>query len=180
DPQDLAAVVPDCYAEFRPVVADGLTFFLQHLSPPRLAEIFQAQAGLPADASLSRRLVLFLHACPALHKLGQVIARDRSLDPELRRHLQELESLEPHTPVEQWRPPAAGDVPVAGEDFGIGVGDRPLAGGAVGVVVPLPWPAPADWADAPRRHGVAKVLKPGIVERLDEDLRIVGLLADHL
>ena len=73
DPQELAAVLPDCYAEFRPVVADGLTFFLRHLSPSRLAEIFQAQADLPADADLPRRLVLFLYACPALHKIGQVV-----------------------------------------------------------------------------------------------------------
>ena len=100
DPQELSAVVPDCYAAFRPIVADGLTFFLRHLSPSRLAEIFRAQADLPADTDLPRRLVLFLHACPALHKIGQVLARDRNLDPELRRHLQELESLEPHTPPE--------------------------------------------------------------------------------
>jgi ubiquinone biosynthesis protein len=180
DPQDLAAIVPDCYAEFRPIVADGLTFFLQHLSPPRLAEIFQAQACLPADANLSRRLVLFLHACPALHKLGQVIARDRNLDPELRRHLQELESLEPHTPVEQWRPALARELALAGEEYRICVDERPLAEGSVAVVVPLTWSDPADSADAPRRHGVAKLLKPGIVERLDEDLRLVGRLADHL
>src|SRR5271169_5645791 len=41
DSQELAAIVPDCYAEFRPIVADGLTFFLQQLSATRLAEIFQ-------------------------------------------------------------------------------------------------------------------------------------------
>ena len=60
DPQDLADVVPDRYAAFRPVVAEGLTFFLQHLSPARLAEVFQAQADLPAGALLPRRLVVFL------------------------------------------------------------------------------------------------------------------------
>ena len=55
DPQELAAVVPECYAEFRPLVADGLSFFLEHLSPARLAEDFQAQADLPADSGLPRR-----------------------------------------------------------------------------------------------------------------------------
>jgi hypothetical protein len=73
-PQGLAAVVPECYAEFRPVVADGLTFFLRHLPAARLTEVFQAQAELPADAGLPRRLVLFLHACPALHKVAQIVA----------------------------------------------------------------------------------------------------------
>jgi ubiquinone biosynthesis protein len=180
EPQELAAIVPDCYAEFRPLVADGLTFFLRHLSPPRLAEVFQAQADLPGDVDLLHRLVLFLRACPALHKLAQVIARDRHLDPELRRHLQQLESLEPHTPVEQWRPTLARELAPAAEEYRICVDECPLAEGSVAVVVPLTWSDPADGVDRPRRRGVAKLLKPGIVERLDEDLSILGRLADHL
>jgi ubiquinone biosynthesis protein len=180
DPQELAAVVPDCYAEFRPIVADGLTFFLQHLSPPRLAAVFQAQAGLPAGAGLSRRLVLFLHACPALHKLGQVLARNRHLNPDLRRHLQELESLEPHTPIEQLRPIVARELAPAAGEYRIRVAERPLAEGSVAVVLPLTWSDPADGAGAPRRHGVAKLLKPGVVGRLDEDLNILGQLAGYL
>ena len=179
DPQELASVVPDCYAAFRPVVADGLTFFLTHLSPARLAEVFRAQAELAADASLERRLVLFLHACPALHKIGQVLARDRNLDPELRRHLQELESLEPHTPPNQWRPILAREL-AAAEPYRVEVTDGALAEGSVAVVVPLTWSDPTDGADAPRRHAVAKVLKPGGAERLAEDLDILGRMADAL
>jgi ubiquinone biosynthesis protein len=179
-PQELAAIVPDCYAEFRPIVADGLTFFLQQLPASRLAEVFQAQANLPADAGLSRRLVVFLHACPALHKLAQVIARDRHLDPELRRHLQELESLEPHTPVEQWQPTLARELAPAAEEYRICISERPLAEGSVAVVVPLTWSAPLAGSDRSRQRGVAKLLKPGIRERLDEDLCILGRLADHL
>jgi ubiquinone biosynthesis protein len=180
DPQDLAAVVPDCYAEFRPVVADGLTFFLQHLSPVRLAEIFQAQADLPADATLPRRLVVFLHACPALHKVGQVLARNRNLDPDLRRHLQELESLEPRTPADDWRPVFQRELAPAVEQYQIRVGERPLAEASVAIVIPLTWSDPADGAGAPRRQGVAKLLKPGVARRLDEDLALLGRLADYL
>jgi ubiquinone biosynthesis protein len=180
DPQELAAIVPECYAEFRPVVADGLTFFLRHLSPSRLAEAFQAQAELPADADLPHRLVLFLHACPALHKIGQVLARNRHLDPELRRHFQELESLEPRTPPEQWRPAFGRELAPAAELYRIRLGERPLAEASVAVVVPLTWSDPADGAGASRRHGVAKLLKPGVAGRLGEDLDILGRLADYL
>jgi ubiquinone biosynthesis protein len=180
DPQDLAAVVPDCYAEFRPIVADALTYFLRHLSSQRLAEVFQAQADLPADAELPRRLVVFLHACPALHKIGQVLARNRHLDVELRRHLQELESLEPRTPAEEWQPVLHRELASAVEQFQIQIGERPLAEASVAVVVPLTWADPADGAGAPRRHGVAKLLKPGVARRLDEDLAILGRLADYL
>jgi ubiquinone biosynthesis protein len=180
DPEELAAVVPDCYAAFRPVVAEGLTFFLRHLSPARLAEAFRAQADLPADADLPRRLVVFLHACPALHKIGQVLARNRHLDPELRRHLQELESLEPRTPAEEWRPALERELAPAAEHYRIRVGERPLAEASVAVVVPLTWADPADGPGAPVRHGAAKMLKPGVAARLDEDLAVLGRLADYL
>ncbi len=180
DPHQLAAIVPDCYAEFRPLVAEGLTFFLEHLSPARLAEVFQTQAELPADAGLPQRLVLFLHACPALHKLGQVVARNRHLDPQLRRHLQELESLEPHTPMEQIRPILLAELAPAAQEYRIRVAERSLAEGSVAVVVPLTWSEPAAGDRALPRSGVAKLLKPGIAEQLNEDLEILGRLADFL
>jgi ubiquinone biosynthesis protein len=180
DPQELAAIVPNCYAEFRPLVADGLTFFLRHLSPSRLAEVFQAQADLPADVDLLPRLVLFLRACPALHKLAQVIARNRHLDAELRRHLQKLESLEPYTPIEKWQPILARELTPAAAEYRINVDECPLAEGSVAVVIPLTWSDPADGVNKERRRGVAKLLKPGIKDRLDEDLGILGRLADHL
>ncbi len=177
DPQELAAVVPECYAEFRPIVADGLSFFLEYLSPPRLAGVFQAQAELPTDAGLPRRLVLFLHACPALHKIGQILARNRHLDLELRRHLQELESLEPHTPADQWRPILDHELAPAVEKYRIRPNEYPLAEASVAIVVPLTW---CDPADGRPKQGVAKILKPGIEEWLTEDLVILGRLADYL
>jgi ubiquinone biosynthesis protein len=180
DPQELAAVVPDCYAEYRPIVAEMLSFFLQHLSAARLAEVFRGQAGLPPGAELPRRLLVFLHACPALHKLGQVMARNRHLDPELRRHLQELESLEPYTPIEELRPVLARELGQAAAAYRVRLAERHLAEGSVAVVVPLTWSDPADGAAAPPRHGVAKLLKPGVRERLGEDLDILGKLADYL
>jgi ubiquinone biosynthesis protein len=180
DPQELAALVPDVYAEFRPLVAEGLTFFLRHLSPSRQAEILQAQATLSADVDVLRRPLLFLRACPVLHKLGQVLARDRHLDSELRRHLQELESLEPHTPVEEWQPALSREVSSAAEEYSICVEEQPLAEGSVAVVVPLTWSDPADWPRPLRRRAVAKLLRPGIAERLGEDLAVLGRLADHL
>jgi ubiquinone biosynthesis protein len=180
EPQALAAVVPDVYAEFRPALADGLTFFVRHLSPARRAEVFASQAELPADTDLPRRLVVFLHACPALHKLGQVVARNRHLDPELRRHLQELESLEPRTPAALLRPLLARELAAAEREYDIRVAEQPLAEGSVAVVVPLTWADPVDGAGAPRQRGVAKLLKPGVVDRLEEDLAILAELAGYL
>src|SRR5947209_14625606 len=144
EPRELEAIVPDCYAEFRPIVADALSFFLEYLSPPRLADVFQAQAQLPVDTGLPRRLVLFLHACPALHKIGQILARNRHFDPELRRHLQELESLEPHTPAEEWRPILERELAPFVEKYHFRVHEASLAEASVAIVVPLTWCDPAD------------------------------------
>jgi ubiquinone biosynthesis protein len=180
DPEDLAGLVPEVYAEFRPLVAEGLAFFLRHLAPARQAEIVAAQAALPADAGLLRRLVFFLRACPVLHKLAQVLARDRYLDAELRRHLQELESLEPHTPPAEWQPSLARELASAADEYRICAEPKSLAEGSVAIVVPLKWRDPAAGQSAPPLRGVAKLLRPGITARLDEDLTVLGRLADHL
>jgi ubiquinone biosynthesis protein len=176
----LAAIVPDCYQEFRTIVADGLTFFLRQLPASRLAEVFEQQAQLPADADLPRRLVVFLHACPALHKIGQVLARNRHLDPELRRHLQELEKLEPCTPMAELRPILDRELAPAIERYCIRIAERALAEGSVAVVVPLTWSNSNCTGNSPVNQGVAKLLKPGIAEKLDEDLEILGRLASYL
>ena len=96
---DVSPLVPDQYAVYRPLVVDALTFFVRHLDPGRLAKIIHAQQLLPSTANLSRRLAAFLQHCPTLHKLGQVIARDRRLIPELRSRLQALESMPPVQPM---------------------------------------------------------------------------------
>jgi ubiquinone biosynthesis protein len=88
--------------------------------------------------------------------------------------------LEPSTPAEQWRPILERELAPAVERYRIRVADRPLAEASVAIVVPVSWCDPADGTDALRKHGVAKILKPGVVGRLDEDIAILGRLADYL
>lgn len=179
-PEQLRAIVPDCYAEFRPIVADGLTFFLHRLPPHRLTAILAAQAQLPHGADLPQRLVSFLAACPGLHKLGQVLARNRHLDARLRAQLQLLESMEPHTPLARLWLDLDRELHGTRAHYQIVLCAAPLAEGSVAVVIPLTWRSPTDPPDEPPRRGVAKLLKPGIVERMEEDLDILRDLADHL
>jgi ubiquinone biosynthesis protein len=47
----------------------------------------------------------------------------------------------------------------------------------VAVVVPCRW---RQSADAPTRDGILKILKPGVADRLEEELEILVALADHL
>jgi ubiquinone biosynthesis protein len=96
---DVSPMVPEEFAQFRTLTADALVYFLERLSAPRLTELVARQCDLPADASCEERLADLISQCPTLHKLGQVVARDRRLSSELRECLQTLETMEPTTPL---------------------------------------------------------------------------------
>lgn len=96
---DLGTLLPPEYGAYRAPIADALAFFLERLPAPRLADALTAQAALPPNADAAHRLVALMRQCPTLHKLGQVVARDRRLDVGLRRRLQSLESAPAEVPV---------------------------------------------------------------------------------
>src|SRR5262245_57277814 len=100
DDAALASVLPDEYGHFRRPVQGALAVFLAGLGPVRQAALLAEQGSLSPTASTSQRLAQLARSCPSLHKLGQVLARDQRLSAELRRHLQELESLPPSVPLE--------------------------------------------------------------------------------
>lgn len=172
----LADLLPESYARYRPVLADSLRFFLERVSPVRLRRIFAEQIRMSAPASTTRRVVALLRHLPALHKLGQVVARDRRLNVKFRRRLQQLESLVPRTPV-------ADVVRLLEREFkswrkaGVRLGNEPLAEGSVAVVMPF---VRRDSRGTEPREGVFKLLKCGIQEELGEDLEILGSLGDFL
>lgn len=171
---EISSLVPEAYAAYRPVIADGLWFFVNRLPADRRDAILAEQQELPADTHVARRLVALMHHCPTLHKLGQVIARHASLSAELRRRLQSLESLAPATPIDAIRKIVTQEIATdVSADFRMG--SRALAEGSVAVVVPF------EWRETDAKHrGVLKVLKPGIEQRLEEELAIWSALGEHL
>jgi ubiquinone biosynthesis protein len=170
----LTELLPENYAQYRPLLADGLVFFLQRLSPLRQQAIVAAQIQLPISASREQRVISLFRLCPTLHKLGQVVAHDRRLSADLRQRLQELETLAPTDSLAAVRPLLDREVgPVAG----LQLGQETIAEGSVAVVVPFVWQQAKD--AAPQR-GVFKVLRPGVQERLEEELAIWPLLGIFL
>jgi ubiquinone biosynthesis protein len=169
----LCELVPEEYARFRPLLLDGIRLFLSRLSPQRAESIAPPDVNEPAPLWLGRLLL----ASPVLHKLGQLLARDRRLNSELRQQLQQLEMLAPHTPMDQLRPALTSALAPFSCAFRIELGADLLAEGSVAVVVPLNWRDPADVPAAPPKRGVVKLLKPGVRERLEEDLGILERLA---
>lgn len=175
DPNRVEELIPDCYADFRPLVVDALRFFLSRLSRRRWEEIAAAQATWPAGAA--GRIVQLMHASPTLHKLGQVLARHRALDRELRKQLQQLESFEPKTPRSVIQTILDQELREAVDRYAIAFEPRPIAEASVAVVTGCTW---SSSANEPRRRAALKVLKPGVEERLAQELAILGELADYL
>jgi hypothetical protein len=162
DVLDLGGLVPDSYRKYRPAVVDGLSFFLANLSEERTSAILAEQLALPADADVEQRLVAMARHCPVLHKLGQVLARDRRLPEGFRALLQTLETMPSDLGVEEGRALVEAELgPLSAR--GIVIDEPPLAEASVAVVIPFVWHENA--AEAPR-HGVFKLLKAGIAAKL--------------
>jgi ubiquinone biosynthesis protein len=174
---DFAPLVPEAYARYRPAVADGLGFYLGELSPLRAAAMLADQAALEPEAGIEARLVAFARHSPALHKLGQVMARDRRLPAGFRALLQTLETIVPPPDREPARAVLEAELgPLAA--LGIDLPEPPLAEASVAIVVPFARPTGGDGAGP--AGGVFKVLKPGIEEALEEDLDILQRLGARL
>ncbi len=160
------------FEAYKPLIVDGLVYFIMRLPEERLQAIAAEQLGL-GEASSNERIVALLRHCPTLHKLGQVVSHERALPIDFRRRLQFLETL-----------PPAGDLgPVLeriraeiGEIEGLEIGSAALAQGSVAIVVPFTLHKP----HVKPKAGVFKVLLPGVEQRLAEDLAIWPELAGYL
>jgi ubiquinone biosynthesis protein len=172
DEAELAALMPGEYARFAAPVKAGLVVFLRGLPEPRQRAIVAEQVALGITAPLSQRLGRLAHACPVLHKLGQVLARDQRLAPELRAHLRELESLPPTAPWESVQSALAQQLGPRLRE--VTLVQPALAEASVAIVVAF------TEDDGDRRAGVFKLLKAGIVERLHEELTLLGCVGAHL
>jgi ubiquinone biosynthesis protein len=159
------------------VLTEALFSFLESLPAARGAEILAEQIAMVDGATPSERLVELMHGCATLHKLGQVVARDRRLDEGFRRKLQLLELMEPRVPFSELEPVIRGDLAEEIAEFDIQMGDGAIAQGSVAVVAPMRWLDPEDGA---RKAGVLKVLKPGVRERMGEELVALTAAAEVL
>jgi ubiquinone biosynthesis protein len=169
DPGDL---LPPPLARWRALLVEGLLHFLNQLPAHRRGEIIASQFALDAGASPGERLVALLRQCPTLHKLGQVVARQPYLDPELRRRLVALESMPADVDT---RPIVERLLTGLGDASSLAIGDAALAQGSVAVVLPF------SWSEGCRRHeGVFKVLRPGVAERLRDELALLIDVASFL
>jgi ubiquinone biosynthesis protein len=170
-------LVPDVYARWRPLVHDAMLFVVSRLSSKRLAPKVVEQLEVPPDTPGEQRLLRFIAKVPGLQKIGQVLARNRQLDPPLRAALSELENG-----ISDVRWPEVAEVileelgPRLGE-YSVRLESTILAEASVSAVIPFTWRNPASGR---RERGVFKVLKPHIPGCFAEDMAILQQLASKL
>jgi ubiquinone biosynthesis protein len=177
DQTALARVLPEEYANFRAPIAGALAVFLENLSEAHQAAILVDQAALPANAGAAQRLATLARSCPTLHKLGQLLARDRRISAELRSHFQELESLPPSIPIETIQALLTQELGPL-DRLGVTLSPPALAEASVAVVVGYHDELRSLHSEG--RDGVFKVLKPGIDERLEEELALFERIGTYL
>jgi ubiquinone biosynthesis protein len=145
------------------------------MPPQQRTNIQRAQLALPVDATMAHRAVTLLRQCPTLHKLGQVVARDRRLPWDLRKRLQELESGSPDAAT------VSEALAVVRAELGdraeIKLRTQALAEGSVAVVIPFLWRPKRSKGS---RRGVFKVLKTGVDETLAHELDVWSELGEYL
>ena len=168
----LATLLGRGLGRYQRAIHSGLLWFLGELPAARQRAIVGHQTALPPCSTAAQRLGRLALSCPVLHKLGQILARDERLDPELRAHLQLLESLPSSIPIEGLHRLVEREL---GSTSPIQVEPPALAEASVAVVVPFRGVA----RGAPA-SGVLKLLKPGVEENLEEELEVLGRLGAYL
>lgn len=166
-------VIPDVYGEYRKIVQDGIFFMLTRLAPSRLSAMITEQLGMPENSSKEERLICFAQRMPTIHKLGQMIARNRHIEPNFRKWLIRLENGTGRTDIAHVRQIVLSELGNKIAEFSIVIESEILSEASVGTVVAFRWKHPRT-GDA---KGVFKVLRPGIREYLNEELGLLEQLA---
>ena len=169
-------ILPETYADHRAIVSDGIELFFARLSLPRAVSLAAEQICLDPATPARERLVALARSVPTLQKLGQIIARNRNLDPSLRSLLSSLESSAGGDDSETVRERVDREIANYRAPYQIRMERELLYEASVGAVIGFSWAAPNT---GQRGEGVFKVLKPGVRGHLAEEFRILDDLAEH-
>lgn len=169
-----ADIIPDIYGEYRQIVHDGVCFLLSHLSLPRLISLSADQLRLPDSTSHQERLIRLAGQIPTLHKLGQIIARNRNIDISFKSWLITLENGCYGTDMNIIRQMIESELGEHIGAFSIEIEPEILSEASVGTVAAFRWTDPGTGKIS---RGAFKVIRPGIRESLNEELELLDELA---
>ncbi len=170
-------LVPEVYAEWRPVIRDAMIFFGSHLSTSRLAPKLVEQFELPVGTTPEKRLIRLIARVPGLQKLGQVIARNRHLHRSVRRELTQLENGICDVTAEEIQTIIVRNLGPSLGRYAVEIEPKIFCEASVSAVVRFTWYNPQR---RQREHGVFKVMKPYVAAYFAEDMDLLARLAAHL
>lgn len=174
--ETLSVLVPVASANWRRLVHDAMRFVVMNLSAQRLAPKLVEQLELSSRAAPQRRLLLLISQVPGLQKLGQVLARNRALEPRLRTALTRLENGIRDMKASDVRRIVLAALAPALKRYDVRVRAL-LSEATVSAVLSFTWRNPHTGR---RERGVFKVLKPHIPAFYAEDMDLLQGLAVFL
>jgi len=170
-------LVPEIYAQWRPLVRDAMFFMATHLSAERLAPKMVEQIHLPASTPPEMRLLNLISKVPGLQKLGQVLARNRHLHPALRRALSQLENGISDVSAKAIRRIIVKELGPRLQTCKVAIEASIFSEASVSAVVRFTWWNPDLQT---RERGVFKVMKPHIPGCYAEDMHLLAELSKFL
>jgi len=170
-------LVPAKYSHWRPLVQDAMLFMFMHLSSGRLAPKLVEQLELPSNTPTGTRLLKLIAKVPGLQKLGQVLARNRHLQCQLRRALTKLENGISDMDAEEVRKIIKHDLGAELKKYDVHIHPGIFSEASVSAVMRFRWRNPATGR---RERGVFKVIKPHIPVCFAEDIELLAQLAKHV
>jgi ubiquinone biosynthesis protein len=172
----IGELVPDIYEKWRPVVRDGFAFIGARLSPERLVPKLVEQLSLPDTAAVEDRILAFVKRTPTLQKIGQIVARNESLDAEFRKRLTVLEDGIHEVDEQEIRQEIENQLSARLAEQEVELQPGLYAEGSVSALMRFTRAASSDVLPA---AGVFKVLKPFITKYFQEDLDLLAELGDY-
>ena len=171
------SLVPDVYAQWRPVVRDAVQFVFSRLSVSRLATKLVEQVDLPLDTAPGARMLLLISKMPGIQKMGQVIARHRHLGDPLRHALAELENGMSDMTAASIRSIIQSQLRTRLRKYAVRIDSSILCEASVSAIVRFTWRNPDT---RKREQGVFKVRKPYVARCFAEDLALLQELSEFL
>jgi ubiquinone biosynthesis protein len=169
-------VIPDVYFPYRALVRDGIRFLLSHISFQRLLEVMVRQIHMDQHSATEARLLELAKQFPTLHKLGQIIARNKNISRGVKAWLIQLENGLYGTALDVILIHIKSRLNPMDVRKTVQIQPFILSEASVGAVVPFKLYGDSDQAAI---DGVFKVLKPDIIKNLDEELEIFEKIAAY-
>jgi ubiquinone biosynthesis protein len=163
--------LPKSLSRFSLLIREGVTLFLSRIPYHRIKKVILSQLELPEKSDVGERLLKVILHFPTLQKLGQVVVRNYTIDPDIKKWLISLEAdLTPSDAkiqigqIQEWLEEKYPEIHF--ELF-----PKLLASGSVADILRY---ADQNSMEQAYHQGIFKILKPDIKHILIEELAILA------